>query len=71
MSGNEWIDLPIIEALDYFQGIAAYFMNFAVQYSWLIGLVGLIWTAFKLIPEAIYVLPGGILFPNGLFLFFL
>ncbi len=49
MSGNEWIDLPIIEALDYFQGIAAYFMNFAVQYSWLIGLVGLIWTAFKLI----------------------
>ena len=49
MYNNDWIDLPIIEAIDYFQGVFTYFMNFSLKYSRLIGLIGLIWTALKLV----------------------
>ncbi len=46
---SDWIDLPIIEAIDYFQGVFTYFMSFSLKYSRVIGLIGLIWTALKLV----------------------
>ena len=30
---NDWIDLPIISAIDYFQGILGYFLSFARKYG--------------------------------------
>ena len=50
---NDWIDLPIISALDYFQGILTYFMGLSRKYGLFIGMIGLVWTAIKLINSRI------------------
>lgn len=50
---NDWIDLPIINAIDYFQGILCYFMNFARKYGSFFGLIGLVWTAIRLVNSRI------------------
>lgn len=50
---NDWIDLPIINAIDYFQGILCWFMNFARKYGFFFGLIGLVWTAIKLVNSRI------------------
>lgn len=50
---NDWIDLPIINAIDYFQGILGYFMNFARKYGSFFGLIGLVWTAIRLVNSRI------------------
>ncbi len=50
---NDWVDLPIINAIDYFQGILFYFINFARKYGSFFGLIGLIWTSIRLINSRI------------------
>lgn len=50
---NDWIDLPIINAIDYFQGILCWFMNFARKYGSFFGLIGLVWTAIRLVNSRI------------------
>lgn len=44
-----WIDIPAIEAIEYFSGILISFYRWASHYAQFIGLVGLCWSAFKLI----------------------
>lgn len=44
-----WIDIPAIEAIDYFSSILVSFYRWASHYAQFIGLVGLCWSAFKLI----------------------
>ena len=46
---NSWIDLPVVDAIEYFTGILYSFFSWAVHYSKYIGLIGLCWSAFKLI----------------------
>lgn len=53
MDQAAWIDKPVVEALNYFQGLLAYFQNFANLYGNIIGLVGLLWTAFRLVNSRI------------------
>ena len=53
MDQAAWIDKPVVEALNYFQGLLAYFINFANLYGNIIGLIGLIWTAFRLVNSRI------------------
>ncbi len=53
MDQAAWIDKPVVEALNYFQGLLAYFINFANLYGNIIGLVGLLWTAFRLVNSRI------------------
>lgn len=52
---NDWIDLPIISALDYFQGVLAFFFKIALAYGNFMGLLGLIWTSIKLVNSRISV----------------
>ena len=48
-SVNGWIDIPAVDAIDYFSGVLQSFMDLAVHYAQFIGLVGLCWSAFKLV----------------------
>ncbi len=50
---NDWIDLPIINAIDYFQGLLCWFMDFARKYGSFFGLIGLIWTSIRLVNSRI------------------
>lgn len=50
---NDWVDLPIINAIDYFQVVLCWFMNFARKYGSFFGLIGLIWTAIRLVNSRI------------------
>ena len=45
---NGWLDLPVVQGLEYFTGILAQGCLWARRYAMLIGLIGLIWSAFKL-----------------------
>jgi len=45
---NGWLDLPVVQSLEYFTGILAKGCIWARRYAMLIGLIGLIWSAFKL-----------------------
>ena len=43
-----WIDVPVVQAIEYFSGIMAQFYKWGTHYAVAIGTVGLIWSAFKL-----------------------
>lgn len=49
----DWVDLPIISALDYFQGVAGYFLFFAQAYGNFFGMIGLVWTSIRLVNSRI------------------
>lgn len=44
---NTWIDLPVVEAMEYFGGMIVQGLRWATKYAALFGLVGIIWSAFK------------------------
>ena len=44
---NAWIDLPIIETIEYFTTIMAQGLIWARKYAGLIGIIGVIWNALK------------------------
>ena len=43
-----WIDIPVIDAIDYFSGVLYSFFGWAVHYAQFFGVIGLAWSAFKL-----------------------
>lgn len=43
-----WIDIPVVDAIEYFSGILATFLKWGTHYAQFIGLLGLCWGAFKL-----------------------
>lgn len=49
----DWVDLPVISALDYFQGVAGYFLFFAQAYGNFFGMMGLVWTGIRLVNSRI------------------
>ena len=49
----DFIDIPILEAIDYFQGVLVYFFNFALLYGNFFGLLGIVWTSIKLVNSRI------------------
>lgn len=46
---TNWIDIPVVQALEYFSGVLSTFYKWGSHYAVLIGTVGLCWSAFKLI----------------------
>ena len=42
-----WVDLPIIQSLDYFGGVLAVCYKWANRYAMLFGLLGLLWSGFR------------------------
>ena len=44
-----WIDIPVEQAIEYFSGVLATFYKWGVHYALFIGIIGLCWSAFKLI----------------------
>ena len=44
-----WIDIPVIQAIEYFSGVLSTFYKWGNHYALAIGTVGLCWSAFKLI----------------------
>lgn len=50
---NDWIDIPVVEAMEYFGGVLATASKWAARYAGLIGLIGLLWSAFKLVNSRI------------------
>lgn len=48
-SSTSWIDIPVIEAIEYFGGCLNYFYSWANHYAVAIGAIGLSWSAFKLV----------------------
>ncbi len=47
-NANSWIDIPFIQAFEYFGGIVAQAYKWAFRYGWLFGMLGIMWSAFKL-----------------------
>lgn len=45
---SSWIDIPVIDAIDYFSGVLYSFFGWAVHYAQFFGVIGLAWSAFKL-----------------------
>nr|WP_180485574.1 type IV secretion system protein [Treponema socranskii] len=45
---NGWLDLPVVQGLEYFTGILAKGYMWAGRYAALFGLIGIVWSAFKL-----------------------
>lgn len=45
---TSWIDIPVVEAIEYFGGCLKSFYGWANHYALAIGIVGLCWSAFKL-----------------------
>ncbi|MCQ2242533.1 type IV secretion system protein [Treponema sp.] len=43
-----WIDIPVVQAIEYFSGVLATFYKWGSHYAVAIGTIGLIWSAFKL-----------------------
>ena len=43
-----WIDVPVVQAIEYFSGVLAQFYKWGTHYAVAIGTVGLCWSAFKL-----------------------
>lgn len=43
-----WIDVPVIQAIEYFSGIMATFFKWGTHHAVAIGTIGLVWSAFKL-----------------------
>ncbi len=48
-SYTSWIDIPVVEAIEYFGGCLKSFYGWANHYAIAIGIVGLCWSAFKLV----------------------
>ena len=46
---TSWIDIPVVEAIEYFTGILQSFYNWGNHYAFAIATIGLCWSAFKLI----------------------
>lgn len=46
---TSWIDVPVVEAIEYFGGCLKSFYGWANHYAFSIGLIGLCWSAFKLV----------------------
>ena len=44
-----WIDIPVIQAIEYFSGVLSTFYKCGSHYALAIGTIGLCWAAFKLI----------------------
>lgn len=44
---NSWIDLPVVEAMEYFSGIIGVAYKWANRYALLFGLIGIIWSGWK------------------------
>lgn len=44
---NTWIDLPVVEAMEYFSGIIGTAYKWANRYAVLFGLIGIIWSGYK------------------------
>ena len=44
-----WIDIPVIQAIEYFSGVLSTFYKWGNHYALAIGTIGLCWAAFKLI----------------------
>ena len=44
---NSWIDLPIIETIEYFTSLMAQALTWAWKYAALFGVIGIVWNAFK------------------------
>ena len=44
---NTWIDLPVVEAMEYFGGMIVQGLVWARRYAALFGVIGIIWSAFK------------------------
>lgn len=47
-NASSWVDIPVIDAIDYFTGILYSFFGWAVHYAQFFGVIGLAWSAFKL-----------------------
>ena len=53
MNQPHWIDIPVVDAFEYFQGTLYYFLNFARKYGIFFGTIGLMWSAFRLVNSRI------------------
>ncbi len=47
MNSNTWIDLPVVEAIEYFGGVIGQAYKWATRYALLFGLFGIIWSGYK------------------------
>ena len=45
----DWIDVPVLKAMEYFSGVMAWFMKFGTMFASIIGLLGIFWAGFKVL----------------------
>lgn len=46
---NSWIDIPVVETIEYFTSVLVNALSWAQKYAILFGLVGIIWSGFKVV----------------------
>ena len=44
-----WIDIPVVQAIEYFSGVLVQFYKWGCHYAYGVAVIGLCWSAFKLI----------------------
>ncbi len=45
----DWIDVPVLKAMEYFSGIMAWFLKFGTMFASIFGLLGIVWSGFKVL----------------------
>jgi len=45
----DWIDVPVLKAMEYFSGVMAWFLKFGSLFATTIGLLGIFWAGFKVL----------------------
>ena len=46
---TSWIDIPVVQAIEYFSGVLYQFYKWGNHYAFAVAVIGLCWSAFKLI----------------------
>lgn len=46
---DTFLDIPVLNAINYFHNANFYFYTIAKHMAWIVGLIGVVWTAFRLI----------------------
>ena len=54
----DWIDIPVLKAMEYFSGIMAWFLHFGSICATVIGLLGIVWAAFRILNSRLGIKQG-------------
>ena len=54
----DWIDIPVLKAMEYFSGVMAWFLHFGTICASVIGLCGIVWAGFRILNSRLGIKQG-------------